>query len=99
MKISKTLSLPLDLASQTTAVLGIRGSGKTVTASVIAEECLKQNVQVVILDPTDVWWGLKSSASGNNHSSERKTRRTEFSGTIKLSGFDSEIKWIDLSFK
>lgn len=56
--------LPPELITQTMAVCGIRGSGKTVTVAVIVEELLKLGHQVVVIDPTDVWWGLKSSADG-----------------------------------
>lgn len=54
-------TLPLELVTQTAAVVGIRGSGKTVTATVEVEEALKAGVPVVVIDPTDVWWGLKNS--------------------------------------
>lgn len=64
LKIGRKFTLPASLAQQTTAVLGIRGSGKTVTASVCVEELLDQNQQVCVIDPTDVWFGLKSSADG-----------------------------------
>ena len=53
-----------DLVTQTCAVLARRGAGKTYTASVMAEEMLGINRQVVIIDPLDAWWGLRSSASG-----------------------------------
>jgi hypothetical protein len=46
------------------AVLGIRNSGKTNTCVVLTEELLDAGQQVVIIDPTDVWWGLKSSKDG-----------------------------------
>jgi hypothetical protein len=49
----------------TSAILGIRGSGKTNTAVVFTEELLEQNQQIIIIDPLNVWWGLKSSASGD----------------------------------
>ncbi len=62
----KSFTLPPDLVTQTTAILGIRGSGKTVTGSSTVEELLKVGQQVVIIDPTDVWWGLKSSADGKS---------------------------------
>jgi hypothetical protein len=58
------VTLPLDVQTQGTAVLGIRGSGKTTTAVVITEGMLDAGQQVVILDPQDVWWGLKSSHDG-----------------------------------
>lgn len=57
-------TLPPDVQTTTLAVLGIRGSGKTSTATVVVEELLDAGYQVVIIDPTDVWWGLRSSADG-----------------------------------
>lgn len=41
LKISETLSVPVEAVTQTFADLGIRGSGKTNTGVVIAEEMLK----------------------------------------------------------
>ena len=58
--------LPLEIATQAVAILGMRDSGKTVTANVIVEELLGRGMPVVIIDPTDVWWGLKSSADGKS---------------------------------
>lgn len=49
---------------QTFGILGKRGSGKTTTASVFAEELLKANLPLVIVDPTGAWWGLRSSKDG-----------------------------------
>ena len=43
-----------------------KGSGKTYSATVFAEEILKLGQQVVVVDPTGAWWGLKSSADGNH---------------------------------
>lgn len=60
----KPFRLPPALGTQTSAIVGIRGSGKTVTGTVVVEELLRHQHQVVVLDPTDVWWGLKSSADG-----------------------------------
>ena len=64
LRISPSLSLPLDVVTTTIAVLGIRNSGKTNTCVVLTEELLDAGQQVVIIDPTDVWWGLKSSKNG-----------------------------------
>lgn len=68
MKVGKVgrrnFTLPVELGVRTAAIHGIRGTGKTVTASVFAEELLKANMQVVVIDPTDSWWGLKSSLDG-----------------------------------
>jgi hypothetical protein len=60
LRISKDLTLPIDVASQAVSIFGIRGSGKTNTAGVIAEELLTQGQPVVIIDPTDAWWGLRT---------------------------------------
>lgn len=64
IRIARALALPLDAITETFAVLGKRGSGKSTTATVLAEELLDRGQQIVVLDPTDVWWGLKSSADG-----------------------------------
>lgn len=61
----KRFTLPLAIGTQTSAIVGIRGSGKTVTATVIIEELLRSGHQVVVIDPTDAWFGLKSSADGS----------------------------------
>lgn len=64
LHIGSKLSLPLDAVTQTFAVLGKRGSGKTTAATDMAEEMLKQGQPVVIYDPTSAWYGLKSSRDG-----------------------------------
>lgn len=62
--VGEPFAVPAEIATQATAVVGIRGSGKTVTATVLVEELLDRGLQVVVIDPTDVWWGLKSTADG-----------------------------------
>lgn len=64
LKLGPGLTLPIEAITETIAILGIRNSGKTNTAAVYAEELLAAGQQVVIIDPTDAWWGLKSSADG-----------------------------------
>ena len=64
IQIASNLALPLDAVTQTIAIIGIRGSGKTNSGVVISEQLLSEGQQVVILDPVDVWWGLKSSKDG-----------------------------------
>lgn len=64
LRIAPKLKLTDDLVGLTIAVLGNRNSGKTNTGVVIAEDLLDLGHQVVIIDPLDVWWGLKSSADG-----------------------------------
>ena len=62
LELSPTLQLPVDAVTETFAILGKRGGGKTYTASVLVEEMLKAHLQVVVADPLDVWWGLRAAA-------------------------------------
>lgn len=58
------VSLPLDALTTMIAIIGRRGSGKTTTALVLAEEYIKAGLPVVLLDPLGVHYGLRSSADG-----------------------------------
>lgn len=59
------LRLPADeAATQTYAMLGIRGSGKTYTAGKLVEELIRAKARVVVVDPVGVWWGLRVAADG-----------------------------------
>jgi DNA-binding MarR family transcriptional regulator len=60
LTIASNLSLPNDAVTQTFAILAKRGVGKTYTASVAAEEMLAAGYQIVAIDPTGAWWGLRS---------------------------------------
>jgi hypothetical protein len=66
LRIAPDFTLPPEAVTETFAILGIRGSGKTNTGVVMAEELLAagRHNQVVIIDPVDVWWGLISSKDG-----------------------------------
>jgi hypothetical protein len=66
LRIASNLTLPLDFVTQTQAILAMRRRGKTYTASVQAEELLKAGQQIVVIDVTGAWWGLKSSADGKS---------------------------------
>jgi len=46
-------------------ILGQPGSGKTVTAKDEAAQLLEQQRHVAIVDPTGVWWGMRSNAAGD----------------------------------
>ena len=65
-KRNRVFRLPIEVASQATAIHGVRGKGKTNTVGVMVEGMLKAGLQIVVIDPTDVWWGLKSSADGTS---------------------------------
>jgi len=64
LRIAKELEVPLELATEATAILGKRGRGKTNTAVVIVEEMIGAGIPVCVVDTVGVWWGLKSSADG-----------------------------------
>lgn len=64
LNIAEGLELPLSFVTGTQAILGIKGSGKSHTASVEAEELLEAGQQIVVIDPTGAWWGLRSSKDG-----------------------------------
>ncbi len=64
IRLAKNLTLPADIATQTTLILGKRGSGKTSTGVRLVEQLAKAKVPFVIIDPADAWWGLKASHDG-----------------------------------
>jgi hypothetical protein len=64
LHIAHELSLPIELAGRTQVILAQKGAGKTYTAMREAEQLLDAGQQVVALDPTGVWWGLRSPAAG-----------------------------------
>jgi uncharacterized protein DUF87/helicase HerA-like protein len=66
LHLSKDLHLPVEAVTQTFAILAKRGAGKTYTAAVMVEEMLKTGLQLVVVDPVGVWWGLRSSADGQH---------------------------------
>ena len=66
LEISDSFALPIDFVTWTQAILAKKGSGKSYTASVEAEELLELGQQVVVIDPTGAWWGLRSSADGKD---------------------------------
>lgn len=64
LRISPDLSLPIDVVTGTHAILGRKRTGKTYKAKILCEEMLSAHQQVVIIDPTDAWWGLRAGAGG-----------------------------------
>lgn len=63
--IAEGLSLPIDVVTMTQAILARKRSGKSYLAQKLAEQLLHAGQQIVALDPTSAWWGLRSSADGN----------------------------------
>lgn len=66
LHISPELALPLDFVTWTQAILAQKGKGKSYTASVQAEELLGAGQQIVVVDPTGAWFGLRTSADGKS---------------------------------
>lgn len=66
LRLSDTFRLPPEAVTETFLVLGQRGSGKTNTAAVIAEELFYAGAPFAVLTPIDVWWGLKAGANGKD---------------------------------
>ena len=60
-----TLSLPIEAATKTFGIFGMRESGKSNAGIVLAEEFLRAGVPWCALDPVDHWWGLKARADGS----------------------------------
>ena len=66
LTISPDLVLPVEAVTETFAIVGKRSSGKTTAARVLTEELLDAGLPVAVIDPTGVWWGLRSSADGQS---------------------------------
>lgn len=64
LRIAPELALPAEAITQTFGILGIRGSGKTNTARVMAEEMFRARLPFCVIDPVGAWWGLRSSRDG-----------------------------------
>lgn len=63
--LSPDLSLPaIEFASQGNAILGIRDSGKSYTATWLAERLLDAGIPFVAFDPIGVWRHLKVAGTG-----------------------------------
>jgi hypothetical protein len=56
--------IPAKVLEQHIAILGKTGSGKSYTAKGIVETLLAQKQRVCVIDPTGVWWGLRSDSTG-----------------------------------
>jgi len=67
LHIASGLSIPVEYVTATSAIVAIKRSGKTYTGSVLAEEMLKIGVQVVVVDPTGAWWGLRAGKDKEHH--------------------------------
>jgi uncharacterized protein len=59
-----TSAIPKAALDDRLAFVGTSGSGKTYAAGTAVERLLSAGAKVVIVDPLDVWWGLRVKADG-----------------------------------
>ena len=64
LPLAAGVDLPREVVTQSNAILGIRGGGKTYSGQVLAEGMLDAAAQIVVLDPIGAWWGLRLAADG-----------------------------------
>lgn len=66
LTISKDLKLPLEIVTQTVAILAKRRVGKSYTMRGMAEQLLDNGQQVILVDPKGDQWGIRSSNDGKS---------------------------------
>jgi len=64
LTLAKNLALPSTVVSETVALVGTRGSGKSYAAGVFGEEVVYNANQLVVLDPVGIWYGLRLAKDG-----------------------------------
>lgn len=64
LKLSDSLSIPVEALAATQAILAIKGAGKSYGAMKMMEEAVKGGFQAVALDPTGIWWGVSAAGDG-----------------------------------
>ena len=57
-------AIPDEALDDRLAFVGTSGSGKTYAAGTAVERLLQSGARVVIVDPLDVWWGLRVRSDG-----------------------------------
>lgn len=62
--IADNLSFPVDVVTQTVAILAKRRVGKSYLMRRIVEQLFKAGQQVILVDPKGDQWGLRSAADG-----------------------------------
>src|SRR5438105_460641 len=64
LEIAEDFALPIEAVTESIALLGRKGSGKTYAAQKLAEEMHRLRAQFVVVDPVGVWYGLRLAADG-----------------------------------
>jgi hypothetical protein len=65
LRLSPDLTMPPEVITDTLAILGTRGGGKSSSGVVLVEEAYRLHLPTVILDPKGDWWGLRSASDGS----------------------------------
>lgn len=65
LNISDDLQLPLEVAGEAIGILATRGAGKSYTSATLVEELYAAKIQVAVIDPTGVYWGLRAGATAH----------------------------------
>lgn len=60
--------IPDDALDDRLGFVGTAGSGKTYGTGTCVERLLDRKARVVVIDPLDVWWGLRLIADGSSSS-------------------------------
>ena len=66
LNIGRGVKLSLDMATEALGVIATRGAGKTYTSAVLIEEMFKCSIQLCVIDPMGVYWGLRAGADGDS---------------------------------
>jgi uncharacterized protein len=64
LKLADNLNLPVDVVTQTVAILAKRRAGKSYLSRRLVEQLHHARQQVVVIDPKGDHWGVRSSADG-----------------------------------
>ena len=64
LKIARGFALPRTTVTEVIAMLATRGAGKSYGSASVIEELFGADLQVVVIDPMGVYWGLRSGTDG-----------------------------------
>jgi len=64
LKISDDFSFPRGMTTESIGIVAARGSGKTYTTAVMAEELYLAGLPFLVIDPLGVYWGIRSGSDG-----------------------------------